>query len=128
MFYAGYGFVTTFTKLLLSYMPELQKAFVKLTYLLLMLGSIGGIISNTFGCYLTDILGRRMLIIPTAILLITIYPLYLALTTLSILIMALSLALMYFVFTPERHNANRLLLGNIPNGGQVEWHRLQLEP
>ncbi|WP_252901271.1 MFS transporter [Vulcanisaeta sp. JCM 14467] len=55
-------------------MPELQKAFVKLTYLPLMLGSIGGIIGNTFGGYLTDLFGRRrMLIIPTAILLITIY-------------------------------------------------------
>ncbi|ADN49808.1 MFS transporter [Vulcanisaeta distributa] len=100
VFYAGYGFVTTFTKLLSSYMPELQRAFIKLTYLPLMLGSIGGIIGNTFGGYLTDLFGRRrMLIIPTAILLITIYPLYLALTTLSIPIMALSLALMYFIFT-----------------------------
>ncbi len=100
VFYAGYGFVTTFTKLLSSYMPELQRAFIKLTYLPLMLGSIGGIIGNTFGGYLTDLFGRRrMLIIPTAILLITIYPLYLALTTLSIPIMTLSLALMYFIFT-----------------------------
>ncbi len=100
VFYAGYGFVTTFTKLLSSYLPELKKAFVQLTYLPLMLGSIGGIIGNTFGGYLTDIFGRRrMLIIPTAILLISIYPLYLALTTLSIPIMALSLALMYFIFT-----------------------------
>ncbi|BDR93421.1 MFS transporter [Vulcanisaeta souniana] len=100
VFYAGYGFVTTFTKLLSSYIPELQKAFVQLTYLPLMLGSIGGIIGNTFGGYLTDLFGRRrMLIIPTAILLVTIYPLYLALTTLSIPIMATSLALMYFIFT-----------------------------
>jgi MFS family permease len=100
VFYAGYGFVTTFTKLLSAYMPELQRAFVKLTYVPLMLGSLGGVIGNTLGGYLTDIFGRRkMLIIPTAILLVLIYPLYLSLTTLYIPIMALSLALMYFIFT-----------------------------
>jgi len=81
-------------------MPELQRAFVKLTYVPLMLGSLGGVIGNTLGGYLTDIFGRRkMLIIPTAILLVLIYPLYLSLTTLYIPIMALSLALMYFIFT-----------------------------
>ncbi len=100
VFYAGYGFVTTFTKLLSSYLPELQKAFVKLTYVPLMIGSIGGIVGNTLGGYLTDLFGRRkMLMVPTAVLLVLIYPLYLALTTLSIPIMALSLALMYFIFT-----------------------------
>ncbi|MFB6469775.1 MAG: MFS transporter [Vulcanisaeta sp. AZ3] len=100
VFYAGYGFVTTFTKLLSSYLPELQKAFVQLTYVPLMIGSLGGIIGNTFGGYLTDIFGRKkMLIIPTAVLLVLIYPLYLSLTTLSIPIMATSLALIYFIFT-----------------------------
>ena len=100
VFYAGYGFVTTFTKLLSSYLPELRKAFVKLTYVPLMIGSIGGIVGNTLGGYLTDLFGRRkMLMVPTAVLLVLIYPLYLALTTLSIPIMALSLALMYFIFT-----------------------------
>jgi MFS family permease len=98
--YAGYGFVTTVTKLMTSYLPELQKAFVMLTYGPLMIGRIGGIVGNTLGGYLTDLFGRRkMLMVPTAVLLVLIYPLYLALTTLSIPIMALSLALMYFIFT-----------------------------